>query len=84
MNKNKNSIEEEIKRIEEGDENIEIKKWNEKIIPKILILLPSILFTVTYLKANTSLSGLDLMRFVLIAIILICISVVLRLALRRK
>ena len=46
------------------EEDIVLKKWYESIIPKIILLFPSIAFALTFLKINTDKSILDLFIFI--------------------
>ena len=47
-----------------NEENIDIKKWNKELIPKVILLFPSIAFVLTFLKINTDKSIIDLLLFV--------------------
>ena len=62
-------MEEERKKLEKlyqelNEENTFIKKWNQALIPKAILLFPTIAFTLTFLKINTDKSILDLLGFV--------------------
>ena len=62
-------MEEETKKLEKmyqelNEEDIDIKKWNQALIPKVILLFPSIAFALTFLKINTGKSILDLLGFV--------------------
>ena len=62
-------MEEEKKKLEKlyqelNEEDTVIKKWNQALIPKIILLFPPITFTLTFLKINTDKSILDLLGFV--------------------
>ena len=46
-----------------NEEDILLKKWYESIIPKIILLFPSIAFALTFLKVNTDKSIFDLIIF---------------------
>ena len=46
------------------EEDSVLKKWNESIFPKIILLFPLISFAITYLKVNTDKSILDLLAFI--------------------
>jgi len=64
-------MEEERKKLEKlyqelNEEDTVIKKWNQALIPKIILLFPPITFTLTFLKINTDKSILDLLGFVAI------------------
>ena len=54
-----------------NEEDTVLKKWYESIIPKIILLFPSIAFALTFLKVNTDKSILDLVIFN-ISVKLIC------------
>ena len=51
-------MEEERKKLEQiyqvlNEEDIVIKKWNQALIPKTILLFPSIAFVLTFLIINT-------------------------------
>ena len=47
-----------------NEEDTLIKKWNQALIPKAILLFPPIAFALTFLKINTDKSILDLLGFV--------------------
>ena len=62
-------MEEERKKLEKlyqelNEEDTFIKKWNQALIPKAILLFPPISFALTFLKINTDKSILDLLGFV--------------------
>ena len=62
-------MEEERKKLEKlyqelNEEDNIIKKWNQALIPKAILLFPPIAFALTFLKINTDKSILDLLGFV--------------------
>ncbi len=62
-------MEEERKKLEKlyqelNEEDTVIKKWNQALIPKVILLFPPIAFALTFLKINTDKSILDLLGFV--------------------
>jgi len=62
-------MEEEKKKLEKlyqelNEEDTFIKKWNQALIPKAILLFPPIVFALTFLKVNTDKSILDLLGFV--------------------
>tara|TARA_B100000941_G_C28154133_1_gene374026 strand:+ start:149 stop:400 length:252 start_codon:yes stop_codon:yes gene_type:complete len=62
-------MEDERKKLEKlyqnlNEEDIDIKKWNQELIPKIILLFPPIAFALTFLKINSDKSILDLIGFV--------------------
>ncbi len=52
-------------------EDIDVKKWNQALIAKAILLFPSIVFTLTFLKINTDKSILDLLGFLAISGLLV-------------
>ena len=61
-------MEEERKKLEKmyqelNEEDTDIKKWNQALIPKAILLFPSIVFALTFLKINTDKSIIDLLGF---------------------
>ncbi len=53
------------------EKDTEIKKWNQALIPKAILLFPPIAFTLTFLKINTDKSILDLFGFVAMGVLLV-------------
>ena len=45
-------------------EDNDIKKWNQALIPKAILLFPPTVFALTFLKINTDKSIKDLILFV--------------------
>ena len=61
-------MEEERKKLEKmyqelNQEDTNIKKWNQALIPKVILLFPPIAFALTFLKINTDKSIIDLLLF---------------------
>ena len=66
----------EIKKLEKlyqelNEEDTVIKKWNQALIPKAILLLPPIAFALTFLKINTDKSIFDLIGFIAIGALLV-------------
>ena len=62
-------MEEEIKKLEKiyqelNGEHTDMKKWNQALIPKAILLFPPIAFVLTFLKINADKSIIDLLVFV--------------------
>ena len=62
-------MEKERKKLEKlyqelNEEDTASKKWNQALIPKSILLFPTIIFALTFLKINTDKSLLDLLGFV--------------------
>ncbi len=69
-------MEEERKKLEKlyqelNEEDTVIKKWNQAIIPKTILLFPPIAFALTFLKINTDKSIIDLLGFVVMGGLLV-------------
>ena len=69
-------MEEERKKLEKiyqvlNEEDNDIKKWNQALSPKAILLFPPIVFVLTFLKINTDKSIIDLLGFVAIGILLV-------------
>ena len=62
MVEERNKLEEMYQELKEEDTNI--KKWNQAVIPKVILLFPSMAFALTFLKVNTDNSIIDLFGFV--------------------
>ena len=69
-------MEEERKKLEKiyqalNEEDTDIKKWNQALIPKGILLFPPIAFALTFLKINTDKSIIDLLGFIAIGVLLV-------------
>ena len=69
-------MEEERKKLEKmyqelNEEDTNIKKWNQALISKAILLFPPIAFALTFLKINTDKSIIDLLGFVAMGSILV-------------
>ena len=69
-------MEKERKKLEKmyqelNEEDTDIKKWNQALIPKAILLLPTITFALTFLKINTNKSIIDLLGFVVMGFLLV-------------
>jgi hypothetical protein len=70
-------MEEERKKLEKiydglNKKDTNIKKWNQALIPKAILLFPPIAFTLTFLKINADKSIIDLLAFVAMGGLLVC------------
>ena len=54
-----------------NEEDTNIKKWNQALIPKTILLFPPIAFALTFLKINTDKSIIDFLGFVAIGGLLV-------------
>ena len=69
-------MEDERKKLEKmyqelNEEDTDIKKWNQALIPKTILLFPSVAFAITFLKINTDKSIIDLLRFLVMGGLLV-------------
>ena len=69
-------MKEERKKLEKiyqalNEEDTDIKKWNQALIPKAILLFPPIAFALTFLKINTDKSIIDLLGFIAIGVLLV-------------
>ena len=69
-------MEEERKKLEKiyqalNEKDTDIKKWNQALIPKAILLFPSIAYALTFLKINTDKSIIDLLGFIAIGALLV-------------
>ena len=54
-----------------NEEDTDLKKWNQALIPKAILLFPLIAFSLTFLKINTDKSLIDLLGFVAMGCLLV-------------
>ena len=70
MEEQKEKLERIYQKLNEEEDTV-LKKWYESIIPKIILLFPSIAFALTFLKVNTDKSILDLIIFIAVGVLLV-------------
>ena len=70
MEEQKEKLERIYQKLNEEEDTV-LKKWYESIIPKIILLFPSIAFALTFLKVNTDKSILDLLIFIAVGCLLV-------------
>ena len=70
MEEQKEKLERIYQKLNEEEDTV-LKKWYESIIPKIILLFPSIAFALTFLKVNTDKSILDLIIFIAVGSLLV-------------
>ena len=71
MGKDRDNLEKILQKLKEEESSLNLKKWNESFIPKIILLLPLLIFFITFLKVNSEKSILDLIAFIGLGAILI-------------
>ena len=77
MSEKKESLEETFLKLQEDENQMDLKKWNEDLIPKLILLLPTLIFLLTFLKINSDKSIFDLLIFVGISSLLVLFGVAL-------
>ena len=70
MEEQKEKLERIYQKLNEEEDTV-LKKWYESIIPKIILLFPSIAFALTFLKVNTDKSIFDLIIFIAVGVLLV-------------
>ena len=70
MEEQKEKLERIYQKLNEEEDTV-LKKWYESIIPKIILLFPSIAFALTFLKVNSDKSILDLIIFIAVGGLLV-------------
>ena len=64
MKKDKKNFDQIYQKLKEEDPT-NIKRWNEAILPKIILLFPLFIFMITFLIINQEKSIIDLIAFIL-------------------
>ena len=73
MREERYKLEKMYKKLNEEDKDI--KKWNESLIPKSILLFPVVFFALTFLKVNTNQSILDLLTFIAVGGLLVSLGI---------
>jgi len=71
------TLEEKISTIRNEENNKEVKRWNEGLIIKGLIIMPSLLFLLNFFIFNTPKNLQELLVFLTYPILLISLGVIL-------
>ena len=59
MEEEREKLEKMYQKLNEEEDSV-LRKWNESLIPKTILLFPLIAFVITFLKVNTDKTILDL------------------------
>ena len=70
MEEQKEKLERIYQKLNEEEDTV-LKKWYESIIPKIILLFPSIAFALTFLQVNTDKSSFDVLIFIAVGGLLV-------------
>ena len=74
MKEERDKLEKMYKKLNEEDDEV-VRKWNESLIPKTILLFPLIAFVITFLKVNTDKTILDLFAFIAIGALLVSVGI---------
>ena len=84
MNDKKEYLENKIKKLTDEDDQIVFKKWNEGIISKLILLFPTVIFFLTFLKINNDKTIFDLLFFLCLSTVLITVGLIFNFFLTKK
>ena len=70
MEEERDKLEKIYQKLNEEDDAV-VRKWNESLIPKTILLFPLIAFVITFLKVNTDKTILDLFAFIAVGALLV-------------
>ena len=70
MEKEREKLEKMYQKLNE-EEDTDLKKWNESLIPKTILLFPLIAFMITFLKVNKDKTIYDLFAFIAVGGLLV-------------
>ena len=70
MKEERKKLEKLYKKLNE-EEDLVLRKWNESVIPKTILLFPLIAFVITFLKVNTDKTIMDLFAFIAVGALLV-------------
>ena len=70
MEEERGKLEKMYKKLNEEEDSV-LRKWNESLIPKTILLFPLIAFVITFLKVNTDKTILDLFAFIAVGALLV-------------
>ena len=70
MEEEREKLEKMYQKLNEEEDSV-LRKWNESLIPKTILLFPLIAFVITFLKVNTDKTILDLFAFIAVGALLV-------------
>ena len=70
MDEERDKLEKMYQKLNE-EEDLVLRKWNESLIPKTILLFPLVAFVITFLKVNTDKTIIDLFAFIAVGALLI-------------
>ena len=70
MEEEREKLEKMYQKLNEEEDPV-LRKWNESLIPKTILLFPLIAFVITFLKVNTDKTIMDLFAFIAVGALLV-------------
>ena len=70
MEEEREKLEKMYQKLNEEEDSV-LRKWNESLIPKTILLFPLIAFVITFLKVNTEKTIIDLFAFIAVGALLV-------------
>ena len=70
MEEEREKLEKMYKKLNEEEDSV-LRKWNESLIPKTILLFPLIAFVITFLKVSTEKTIIDLFAFIAVGALLV-------------
>ena len=70
MEEEREKLEKMYQKLNEEEDSV-LRKWNESLIPKTILLFPLIAFVITFLKVNTDKTVMDLFSFIAVGALLV-------------
>ena len=70
MEEERDKLEKMYQKLNE-EEDLVLRKWNESLIPKTILLFPLIAFVITFLKVNNDKTIYDLFAFIAVGGLLV-------------
>ena len=70
MEEEREKLEKMYQKLNEEEDSV-LRKWNESLIPKTILLFPLIAFVITFLQVNTDKTILDLFAFIAVGALLV-------------
>tara|TARA_B100000212_G_C27287991_1_gene496015 strand:+ start:240 stop:494 length:255 start_codon:yes stop_codon:yes gene_type:complete len=84
MSKNKDNLDKIIQKLQDDEENINFKNWNENLVSKFILVFPTLFFLFTFLRINNDKSITDLFNFLIVSSLLVLFGVILNFLLTKK
>ena len=70
MEEEREKLEKMYQKLNEEEDSV-LRKWNESLITKTILLFPLVAFVITFLKVNTDKTILDLFAFIAVGALLV-------------